>query len=982
MLKFSKILIILAGLMLFSMGISAEETYSPGYEIIIDNSDKNNGFSCTGGFVSISDATAYNGEALSVTTTASNSQKAKWTPNIPVSGYYRVYMTYPQIANAAKTANIQITYGTDKNVYNAKEINQNYNAGDWVYLGTYYMPAGTTSNVALKPDSNGAVAADAVKFVLSCGGEAVEAKMDNISSAITYNENEAVLIQDRESGNHHITVKGEPFYIKGVCKSDGMEAIYEAGGNTVRTYSATISGGATKAALDKAEKLGMKVVLCVDMPKEKNGFTYSDNYDDFINGSFENIKKQTDYFKNHPALLMWDVGNEIDTVNCSPEVYSAINEVAEYIKAVDPYHPITTVHAGSSPSKIRAVRLYAPCIDVVSANIYSGINNTHKNIITDAAWQGPYMITEYSINQPSEELKLKKGVNWVFEDTVIEKPDLEKGREYYDRYMNCIYANKSHCLGSFAFAAYDTYRGTHTWYNIFLENDLKKTPVYDALYYAWSGRKRANTAPTVNSIMINNIKGSQSIVIEKGSSAVIDINAVDENNDALTYKLEVRKSDNDTLTEPLPYVTFETDKENTSRIIASNLPNDDGVYRLFVYAYDGNENIGYGNVPFMIKDGEGEAEVLAKEKFAGVSKLNMFYTTPKSNGFEGIWKTTASLGTASPMDIVSLGGYSLAVATPNTTTKNLYNKLTTPIDMDRDTDYYASWVQGYTSLEEGSYVKVGFVNEEITGQEISTVFLWDTMPKIGIKAGTSISYSDKYVNSGSLYNVICRIQAKASGKDIVSIKVWPINCNQPYAWTHVYEKEVSGEFSLMAFMTNSANGSRGYFGNFSLESFTGYQKELMRGTYDVIGNYLKLDAQIPTSTGFSGFAAYDLMRGLLDNKDDVYIKEIRLYNDNVRVSNIPKEAGDMQVYLTIANDNGKAKEPVNDIYTGYYNENGALLSLNVISGQNGRCEAESERTFVFDVPENTETIAVCCLNDEAQAVTLKTKMTHTGITNY
>ena len=981
MLRFYKILIFIAGLMLLTMGAKAEETYKPGYEIIIDDLDSGSGFSCTNGFIKMSSTDAYHGEAHLATTTETNAQKARWTPNIPVSGCYRVYITYPEISNAAKTANIQITYGRNKTVYNAREINQRYNAGKWVYLGTYFMPAGTTSNVALKPDADGTVVADAVKFVLSAANEPVEAEMNKVFSAVAYHENEAVLVQDMESGADYVAIKGEPFYIKGVCKSDGMEDIHQAGANTFRTYSAMISGGAAQAALDKAEKLGMKVVLGLDMPKETERFTYDENYDDFINGALINLKKQIDQFKDHPALLMWAVGNEVDVINCSSAVYTAINKVAGYIKAVDPYHPITTVHAGAAASKIIAVKQYAPCIDVVSTNIYSGIENAYKNIISDAAWQGPYMITEYSINQPSEELKLKKGINWIFDDTVIEKTDTEKGQEYYDRYMKYIYANKSRCLGSFAFAACDTYRGTHTWYNIFLEEDLKKTPVYDALYYAWNGKKRTNTAPTVQAILIDYKKGTQSIMLEKGKSAVVDIGVFDENNDALTYKFEVRRDSINMFTEPISGVAFEADSEKSSRINVSNLPNDDGVYRLFVYVYDGNGNIGYGNVPFMITTGGGEALKLAKEDFLGISRLSSLYTTPESNGFRRTWKTSSALAVASSMEIVRLGDDYLAAATPNPITKNLYNELTVPIDMDSDTDYYASWIQGYTSLEKGAYVKVGFVNAA-TNQEISTVFLWDTMPKVGIKAGTGISYSSNFVNSGSLYHVICRIRAKAAGDDIVSIKVWPVNYNQPYDWTHIYQKEITGEFSLVAFMTNSANGSRGYFGNFSLESFTGCAQKRMCSAYDIVKNYLTSTMPMPTFTDFSGFSSYDFMQEILKNKSDVYIKEIKLYHGNARVSNIPEKAEMMQVHLTLSNDNGSVEEPVNNIYICCYNETGELLSFNVISGQSGRCAAMSEKTFIFDVPEGTETITVCCWNKDMQPITRKTQITRTGITNY
>lgn len=957
------------------------EIYSAGYEIVVDNSNIGNGFTCTEGFTLFADSAAYGGTARCVTTVAANTQKARWTPNIPINGYYRIYITYPQLQNTAATANIQIEYGNGSKYY-AKNINPKYNTGEWVYLGTYYMPEGKIGNVSLKPNTDGAVAADAVKFVLSSTTENSDV-INDVMTEVPYNAEETVLVQDRESGDHFLSIKGEPYYIKGVCKSGALDKVAAAGGNTIRTYSAMIANNTTKSVLDMAQSLGIKVVLGIDLPKETDSFTYSSNYDLFKSYYFENFKKQINEFKNHPALLMWAVGNEVDVVGCTEDVYKAINEVSEYIKMVDPYHPITSVHAGASEGKITGIMQYAPCVDVVSANVYKGIDLAYNHIITNAKWQGPYMITEYSVNQPSEELASE---NVVFGNTVIEKPDYLKAQDYYDRYINCIIKNRSKCLGSFAFATNDTYRGTHTWYNFFLESDYKNTTVYDALYYAWNGRKRDNVAPIVKSIKLMGRDAQSEIGVECGGTAYFDLEYEDKDGDQLAFKYEIRKSDMNFLPQPISGVTFETDPENLSSVKVSGLPSEEGIYRLYVYVYDGNGNIGYGNIPFRtISPSEGsEASKIAEEKFSGITALGEEYTSPQKNGFSGVWKTATDLITPSKMSITKLGDYLLASSTAYVATKNIFNEIVTPIDMDSDSDYYSSWIQGYTSLENDKFVKIGFTKKEDISQEISVLFRrTNDMHRLGIKIASEISYSNEIINTGSLYNVICRIQARATEEDIIYVKIWPVNCSQPYDWTYMVKSNLSGKFSIISMQADSANGSRAYFGNFSLESFSGYEKELMLNAMAAVGNYLTNDTEVPMLTDFSEMTSYDLIKDLIKLKDNAYIKEIAFYNNGTRMSNLPQETqGSMKVKLMLANDNGKSAGGRNDNYCACYDNNGRLIFVRSIVGRDYVCDALSEREVDFSVPVGTAGIKIFTWSETLQPMVQVTKIEQAGIINY
>lgn len=88
----------------------------------------------------------------------------QYTPNLPVTGAYDVYMRWSSGTNRASNTPVDINYNNGNNTF---RVNQQIDNGIWKYLGTYDFIAGTTGNVVIRNDSaNGFVIADAVKFVL------------------------------------------------------------------------------------------------------------------------------------------------------------------------------------------------------------------------------------------------------------------------------------------------------------------------------------------------------------------------------------------------------------------------------------------------------------------------------------------------------------------------------------------------------------------------------------------------------------------------------------------------------------------------------------------------------------------------------------------------------------------------------------------------------------------------------------------------
>ena len=90
---------------------------------------------------------------------------ARWTPRIPSSGYYNVYLRWTAGWNRATNAKVTINTAWGQQV---KYVNQQANGGYWYYLGRYYMNSGYypgSGSVAIHAmGANGYVVADAAMF--------------------------------------------------------------------------------------------------------------------------------------------------------------------------------------------------------------------------------------------------------------------------------------------------------------------------------------------------------------------------------------------------------------------------------------------------------------------------------------------------------------------------------------------------------------------------------------------------------------------------------------------------------------------------------------------------------------------------------------------------------------------------------------------------------------------------------------------------
>ena len=164
---------------------------------------------------------------------------------------------------------------------------------------------------------------------------------------------------------------GEPYYVRGVGGQIQLQYLATNDGNSIRTWR---TGPKTKELMDKADKLGLTVCLGLWMDHERHGFDY--NNTDAVQRQFNTFKKYVEEFKDHPALLMWGVGNEVETNYTNPKVWDAMNAICKMIKKIDGKHPTLTALAWPSNHVIKEILQRVPNVDIIGLNSYAGLKDS------------------------------------------------------------------------------------------------------------------------------------------------------------------------------------------------------------------------------------------------------------------------------------------------------------------------------------------------------------------------------------------------------------------------------------------------------------------------------------------------------------------------------------------------------------------------------------------------------------------------------
>ncbi len=393
-------------------------------------------------------------------------------------------------------------------------------------------------------------------------------------------------------------VNGEEFYVKGVASNNFYKEAADYGANTVRTYGVS---DLSRSILDEAYEAGIYVNFGLYMKREVDGFDY--NNEAAVAAQLEVMKQSVDKFKDHPALLCWSIGNEAEASYTNAKLFTAINDVAKYIKEVDPNHPTTVALAGSNVDRIEKVRTMAPEIDILSINSYAPVLPNVIGNLASASWTKPYMITEFG---PRGTWQMAPEPSRILQwGGLVEQTSTEKSDIYLASYQDHIVGNKSKgCIGSFVFLwGYQTHGEVLTWFGLFDKKGYT-FPTVDAMQFAWTGTYPANRAPIIQSrdqVLMNGSKAEANIKVDKNSNNTASVVATDPDGDALTYSWMIMKEGTKSTDGSIPDGISGLITDNTLANISFKAPSETGAYRLIVFASDDtNKKVASGVIPFYV----------------------------------------------------------------------------------------------------------------------------------------------------------------------------------------------------------------------------------------------------------------------------------------------------------------------------------------------------------------------------------------------
>ncbi len=384
---------------------------------------------------------------------------------------------------------------------------------------------------------------------------------------------------------------GKPITIQGAGGSHALNDLAQRGGNSTRVWGI---GPDTEQRLDEAHQNGISVAVGIWLEHEREGFDYGDERQ--VAEQTELVLSAVRKYKNHPAVLVWGVGNEMEGFGAgdNPAIWSHIEKLCQSIKQEDPFHPTMSVIAEIGGQRIPSINKFCPSLDIIGINAYGGAATLPKRY-RDAGGNRPYIVTEFGPAGPWEVGRNRFGA-------VLEPTSNEKAQQYRRTYEN-LHADQQFCLGSYAFMWGHKQEATATWFGMFLQ-DGRKTNVVDVMQTLWTGQPPANRCPDIRSLDLV----TQKDVVDAGEVLEFRLDAVDPEGDALQVDWQLQR-------EADAYVTGgayqaptksidDAILESGSQSARIKAPSAAGIYRVYALVDDGSGAVATANLPFKVNQRE------------------------------------------------------------------------------------------------------------------------------------------------------------------------------------------------------------------------------------------------------------------------------------------------------------------------------------------------------------------------------------------
>lgn len=398
-----------------------------------------------------------------------------------------------------------------------------------------------------------------------------------------------VEVREEGAGIFRLYRGGEPYYIKGAGGDEHLDYLEYLGGNSIRTWSPDDA----EEVLDKAHAKGFTVMMGLWVQHERHGFNYDDTA--AVARQLEHFTKVVERLKDHPALLMWGIGNEVNLFYTNYKVWDAVQDIAAMIHRIDPNHPTSTVTAGLDSIDVVQIKKRAPDIDILGVNTYGDLHQVPGNIRA-FGWNKSYLISEWG---PTGHWEVEK-TTW---GAPLEQTSTEKSKIIYERYTNYIESDSSKCLGSYVFLWGQKQETTSTWYGLFTE-DGNPTEALEQLYIVWQKRQPPFAAASIDSIFLDERLMTDNIYITSGdryNARVVYRESADNpvKIEWMIYPESDAVSAGGDYEEGLQQI-FGLIRRRKRPAIEFRAPAKEGAYRLFVFLTAKNKITSYANIPFYV----------------------------------------------------------------------------------------------------------------------------------------------------------------------------------------------------------------------------------------------------------------------------------------------------------------------------------------------------------------------------------------------
>jgi len=388
-------------------------------------------------------------------------------------------------------------------------------------------------------------------------------------------------------GKWQLLRDGQPYAIRGAAGDGPLDRLAAAGANSIRTWSTDN----VRPILDEAHALGMTVTVGIYLGHARHGFDYGDKVQ--VQEQLARAREAVLRYKDHPALLLWGVGNEMEGMESGddPQIWAAVNDIAAMIKELDPHHPTMTVTAEIGGGRIAMVHKHSPAIDIHGINSYGGAPSVAERMREGGATK-PYVITEFGPAGPWEVPKTAWGA--PNEQTSTQKADF-----YRRSYQQSILDNPEMALGAYAFLWGAKMEGTATWFGMMLD-DGSRLGAIDVMQELWSGAVPADLAPTIEPVTVD-----AATQVDPGTEIVATTSVADPEGEQVALRWVLRPESGDYLTggdfrPALPDIEGAV-LEATGGTARVRMPDEPGGYRLYAYASDPAGNAATANIPLLVK---------------------------------------------------------------------------------------------------------------------------------------------------------------------------------------------------------------------------------------------------------------------------------------------------------------------------------------------------------------------------------------------